>query len=445
MTDPAYPSATRAWLAVVVLMVLYIFSYLDRTILTLLIGPIRHDLHISDTQISLLHGLAFAILYGGLGLPIGRLVDSRHRVGIISIGVLVWSVMTAACGLTRTFGQLFLTRIGVGVGEAALSPAAYSIIADYFPPEKLSRALSAYMASTFIGLALAYVVGGGLATALQGVSWRLPIVGPVWGWHIVFLLVGLPGLVLTVLIWTVREPRRRGALREAGLPVRSAPLREVLAFVALNWRIYSVAFIGFGLISLVFNSMTLWTPTLLVRIHGWSVGQAGMAFGPVVGVFGGGGLYVGGWLSDHRQKRGHRDACIFVAAAGSALGIIPTILTPLMPSGAGVLVMMAPALFFGNFPGGVAVSALQQITPNQMRGQVSAIYLFFLTLLGIGGGPLLVAMTTDYVFHSDLALGLSMAIVDGASAIVATILLVAGLRPYVASHERADAWKLQSQ
>ncbi|RVT95030.1 MFS transporter [Sphingomonas crocodyli] len=421
---------------------LYIFSYIDRTVLTLLVGPIRQDLQISDTEVSLLHGFAFALFYTFLGLPFGRLTDRHHRIGIVSIGILVWSVMTAISGFARSFWQLFLARVGVGVGEAALSPAAYSIITDYFAPDKRSRALSVYVLGSYLGMSLAYLIGGGLVAVLESAPfWDVPLAGPLEGWRIAFLAVGLPGLILAPLIWTVREPRRRGTLRLDGAAVKSVPVSELGGYLRLHWKTYSAHFLGFGLLCLLINGMALWTPTFLIRVHGWSVGEAGAVYGLMIGIFGGFGVVAGGWISDNLQKRGFRGACFIVAAVGSALAIVPTVLMPIVTDSRLMLGLMAPALFFGGIPFGLAVSALQQITPNQMRGQVSAMYQFFNNLLGIGCGPLLVALVTDYVFKDEKALGHSMAIVGGAAAVIATIVLLVGIRPYVESLKLADRWK----
>ncbi|TZG25670.1 spinster family MFS transporter [Sphingomonas montanisoli] len=420
----------------------YIFSYVDRTVLTLLVGPIRRDLQISDTEVSLLHGFAFAIFYTFLGLPFGRLTDRYHRIGIVSIGIFVWSVMTAVCGFARTFGQLFLARIGVGVGEAALSPAAYSIITDYFPPDKRSRALSIYVLGSYLGMSLAYLIGGGLVALLESApTWDVPLAGALEGWRIAFLLVGLPGLLLAPLIWIVREPRRRGTLQQAGAAMKSVPIVELLGYMRIHWKTYSAHFLGFGLLCLLINGMALWTPTFLIRVHGWGVGQAGAAYGLMIGIFGGSGVVAGGWISDYLQKGGHRGACFIAAAVGSALAIAPTIAMPIVGDSRLMLLLMAPALFFGGVPFGLAVSALQQITPNQMRGQVSAMYQFFNNLLGIGCGPLAVALVTDYAFKDEMALGYSMAIVGGVSALIASIILLLGIRPYVTSLRLADSWK----
>lgn len=437
----AYPSTGRAWYAVGVLMVLYIFSYIDRTILTLLVEPIRRDLAISDTQISLLHGLAFALFYTLLGLPLGRLADSRHRIGLISIGVFVWSVMTALCGLAKGFWQLFAARMGVGVGEAALSPAAYSIITDYFPPHKLSRALSTYVMGTYLGMGCAYVIGGGVVSLLSDMAPPiLPLVGMIYPWQVAFFIVGLPGLLLCLLVWTVREPQRQGTLRRLGMMVKSVPLADVLRFIILHKRTYIAHFLGFGLLCLLINGIALWTPTFLARSHGLTLGEAGVTYGVMIALFGGGGIIAGGWFADHLQQRGIRGASFVAAITGAGCAVLPTVAMPLMPTATGALVLMAPALFFGSFPFGLGVAAIQQITPNQMRGQVSAIYLFFSNLLGIGTGPVLVALVTDYVFGDDMALAWSMAIVGGLSALAATFILAWGLRPFQASLEAADDW-----
>ena len=211
-----YPSPVYSWYVVVVLTVAYMFSFLDRQILALLIEPIRQDLEITDFQISLLLGLAFGIFYTALGIPIGRLADRRSRRGIIAVGVTIWCLMTAACGLARNFSQLFLARIGVGVGEATLNPSAYSLISDYFPRQRRGRAISFYNMGVSLGAGVAMVVGGQIiAFAFDTPRVTLPIVGELYAWQLVFLLVGLPGLLIAALMITVREPERRDKLQIA--------------------------------------------------------------------------------------------------------------------------------------------------------------------------------------------------------------------------------------
>ena len=206
-----YPSSGYAWYVVGVLTVAYVFSFIDRQVLNLMVGPIQKDLGINDLQMSLLMGPSFAVFYTLFGIPLGRLADTRSRRAIISVGVAVWSIMTAGCGLTRTFWQLAVMRMGVGVGEASLSPSAYSLISDYFRPERRSTAMSVYSMGIYIGSGLAFLVGGFIIQLAAGTeTTAVPWIGPVRSWQLVFLLVGLPGLLISLLLLTVREPVRKG-------------------------------------------------------------------------------------------------------------------------------------------------------------------------------------------------------------------------------------------
>ena len=202
-----YPSSIVAWYSVLVLMLMYVFSFIDRTIISLLVGPMKRDLHISDVQMGLLQGTAFALFYTFLGLPIARLSDRHNRKSIIAIGVFIWSIMACLCGLARSAGQLFLARIGVGFGEAALSPAAYSMITDSFPRAKLGSAFSVYNVGITIGAGTALLVGGLVVGAVSrpGASYVLPIFGEVHAWQLVFIVTGAPGLLLPLLLLTDRK------------------------------------------------------------------------------------------------------------------------------------------------------------------------------------------------------------------------------------------------
>jgi MFS family permease len=197
-SEDEYGSPTYAWYVVTILLFAYVTSFLDRTILTLLVEPIRESLGISDLQLSLLHGFAFAIFYVSLGVPIARYADSHNRVRLISVGVLVWSLMTAVCGLAKNFTHMFLARVGVGIGEATLSPAAYSIISDYFPVEKRPRAYSIYQTGIYIGMGLAMIIGGYVIAVVPSIE--MPFYGHMEPWQVVFLLVGLPGILIFLLL-----------------------------------------------------------------------------------------------------------------------------------------------------------------------------------------------------------------------------------------------------
>lgn len=429
-TDQAatpFPSAGAAWYAVGVLLVAYTNSFIDRTILALLVPPIQADLGINDTAMSLLHGFAFAIFYTALGVPIARLSDRYARRRIILIGTAFWSVMTMLCGLARNFAQLFLTRVGVGVGEAALSPAAYSMIADLFPKDRLGRALGVYSTGVFFGAGLAFIIGGALVNALAEMpSIALPLLGPVEPWRATFILVGLPGIVIGLLMLTVAEPKRRGVAVSSD----NGRFRETLAFMRRNRATLTCHFLGFSALAVIFNGFIAWSPTFFVRAFGYAPGDAGIALGWLILLAGPAGIITGGMLSDTFMRRGHTDGAMRAGMIGGVGLIVPAGLATLMPSPQLALGLFAVLFFFSSFPYGAAAAALQIITPNRMRAQLSALYLLVLNLIGIGLGPTVIAATSDYLLGGPQKLGLSMAIIGGVMAPAGAALLFFGLKPF---------------
>ena len=234
-----------AWYVVIVLTALYMLSFVDRTILSLLVGSIKRDLGISDTRIGLLQGLSFALFYTIMGLPLGRLADTRSRRNLIAAGVVVWSLFTSACSVAKSFWSLFFTRIGVGVGEAGLSPAAYSLIADYFPPDRLGVAISVYYMGVFLGSSLALLVGGVVVDTMARVhTVTLPLLGTIASWRVTFLIVGLPGLLFALLVYTIKEPLRRNMLRSAQGEKAQLSFGQSLAQMRMRWQ--SVGGISLG-------------------------------------------------------------------------------------------------------------------------------------------------------------------------------------------------------
>ena len=425
MTQPA---ASRAgWYAVSVLILAYTFSYVDRTILTLMVKPIRASLQITDLQLSLLHGLAFAIFYTLLGIPIARLADRGNRRNIITVGVAFWSLMTALCGMARSFGQLFMARVGVGVGEAALSPAAYSMLSDYFRGNALTRALSVYTAAIYVGAGLALMIGGVVIASVPAME--LPWVGHMEPWQVVFLCVGAPGVLIALLMLTVREPPRSGLL--GGDAAKSAmSFRSVMAYMAARRGAYFLLIFGFAVHSLVWNGAMAWIPTFFIRHFGWTQSQVGLRFGMVLMIFGTIGIVFGGFFSGWLKGRGRKDANPLVGLI-SALVLLPAgIIATQSGQAYGALTIFAVFVFAGSMPYGAAATAFQEISPNQMRAQVTAIYFFALNLCGIGLGPTVVAAFTDKVFRSDAAVGDSMAVVFALATPISALLLWLSLKPY---------------
>ena len=426
MTEPALPSRRTAAYAVAVLILAYTFSYVDRTILTLMVGPIRKSLDISDVQLSLLHGLAFAIFYTFMGVPIGRLSDSRKRTSIIAVGIGLWSVMTALCGFARSFGMMFAARIGVGVGEAALSPAAYSMMADYYDGKRLVRALSVYQSAIYIGPAIATAIGGLLLSRLQPLDTGLGHFEP---WQQVFVLVGLPGLLVALLVLTVREPARRGLGAKDPAPSFGA----VLGHIGKQRSAYVLLIAGLCAQSVMWNGATAWIPTHLMRSYGWTPADVAKGYAPVIAVFGVTGTLFGGWLAGVMRERGRSDSNVLICLAAALTALPFGLIAPLMPTATQSLAVFAGFLFFGAMPYGGAAAAFQEITPNRMRGQVSAIYLFFLNMAGIGLGGTIVALVTAHVYHADAAINRGLATVLPIGATLSALLLFAALRPYRAA------------
>lgn len=417
----AYP-----WLVVFILMIAYVFSFVDRQILNLLVGPIRRDLGISDTQMSLLMGFSFAIFYTILGIPLGRLADSKSRRGLIVAGVVVWSFMTALCGLARSYWQLFLFRIGVGVGEATLSPAAYSMIADYFPPERRATAISVYSMGIYLGSGIAFLLGGlviQFAVAQGAVT--LPLIGDVRPWQVVFFVLGGAGIIFSFAFLLVREPARDGASVSAG----GVALGAVVSHLWKNRRTVLCHNLGFAMIAFCSYGTSAWVPSFFIRTFGWKAGEVGIIYGIIVMVFGCAGILFGGWLTDRWQKQGKADAALRVGILACGVAIVGNVYL-LANTGTLAAILMVPSVFALGMPFGAAPAAIVAIVPNQMRGQTAAVYLFIVNLIGLGVGPTAIALVTDYVFANDLALKWSMLIVGSGANIVAIVLLVAGLKPY---------------
>jgi MFS family permease len=426
-----WPPLRVGWYAVAVLFIAYTFSFADRYILSLLIGPIKEDLGLSDTRISLLHGFAFALFYTFMGIPIGRLADRYSRRTIIAIGIAVWSAMTAACGLARGFWELFAARVGVGVGEAALSPAAYSMIADLFPPRLLGRALSVYSAGAIVGGGMAFIVGGMVIQAIvQAPTMTLPLIGTVKSWQLAFIVVGLPGLLVSALMYTLPEPLRRSKALPGSVADQDLPLSQVFRFLGSHWRVYLPLFLGFSMLAVLFNGVLAWTPAFLSRTYGLAIGQSGLYIGVLLLTFGAGGMLAGGVLADRLLDRGYRDATIRTGIV-AGLGCLPFVtLAPLMPNTSAALALMAPLWFFATSGFGAGVAALQYITPNRMRGVASALYLFSGNLLAVGIGPTVIALVTDYGFGDEAALRYSIIVVGATCAVLAVVALGLALRPF---------------
>ncbi len=436
-----YPSPVYAWSVVAILIFAYTISFVDRQIMSLLIQPIKADLQINDTLIGLLHGLAFAVFYTIFGIPIGRLADSKSRKWIIIVGISVWSAMTAACGLAKTFGQLLIARIGVGVGEASLSPSAYSMLSDYFPKEKRGRALSFYGTGVFLGAGLAFLLGGTVVSyTMSADSFALPLVGELRPWQMTFVLVAAPGILAVLLMGFVKEPLRRGLLKREDNQSAQVPLKDVFAFVGRRWGIYIPHFIGFSSLTLIHYSVFVWGPEHFRRTYDWSIADGAYMMGITVIIFATAGIVFGGWVADRLIVKGSKDAHMRIAMY-AAIGLIPVgIAMPLMPTAAAGIAILCVLHFLCAMPFGAGTAALQLIAPNQMRAQISAMYLFAINIIGLGIGPMLTGAITDYVFAAEDQLRYSLATVFGVTAPLGALIIWSGLKGFAKCVEEAETF-----
>jgi MFS family permease len=443
--EEPYPSSGYAWYVVGVLTFVYMFSFIDRQILNLLVRPIRQDLGIRDTDMSVLMGPAFAVSYIFFGILFGRLADSKSRRTIIAMGFVAWSIFTAGCGVAKTYWQMFWLRVGVGTGEASLSPAAYSLITDYFPPKRRATAISVYGMGIYIGSGLAFIVGGAVTEMVmkQG-AWDLPLVGVTRPWQVVFFIIGLPGLLFSLLLYTVREPLRRGArmIKTASgtTQVVQAPLREVLVYLRDNKLTFLCHNVGFALLSFSSYGTSAWVPTFFQRNHGWSIGKSGVVYGTIVMIFATLGIVAGGRFADWMVERGRSDASMRVGLIVSLAWIPTGMLYPIVDNANLAAALLIPTAFLTSAPFGVSAAAIQQMMPNYMRGQASAIYLFVVNLLGLGIGPYAVAFFTDYVFRGDNSVRYSLLIVATAAHLISAVLLWIGLKPFRQSLDYLKKW-----
>ena len=423
---PVVPAvATRyAWYVLAVLTLANVGGFVDRQILSLLVVPIRRDLAISDTQMSLLMGLAFSVFYTVVGLPLGWLADRVSRRAIMGWGVAAWSVMTAASGLAGSFGRLLAVRIGVGVGEATLTPAATSFIPDYFPPERLGTAMSVFALGTFLGSGLAYLIGGAIIGLLAGHEQIvLPLVGAVRPWQSVFFAVGMPGLVVALLFLTVREPVRRSG-------ARGASTAELFAYVKRHRRSFACTSLGFSCSAMVNYGIAAWLATFLIRTYGWTAARAGAVQGGLTMTVGVAGVLAGGRVADWYARRGRTDGPLRVGVIGAVGMLISATAYPLMPSAALCVAWLVVVNFFAAFPWGAIGASAAEIVPSRMRAQGSALYFLVLSLVASTCGPTLVALITDYGFHSDAAVGYSLAIANVAGMGATIIILLYGMPAY---------------
>ena len=403
---PRYPSPGPAWLLVALLTIAYVVSFVDRYILSLLIEPIKADLGLTDFQIGLLLGPAFGIFYATMGLPLGYLADRSRRTWIVAVGIAIWSVATALSGLARSFVQMFIARVSVGVGEAALSPCAMSLIADSFPPDRRGKPIALYSSAISVGAALAALLGAAVLTwagTAEGIE--LPVVGTLVPWRTAFLVAGLPGLVLAPIFFLLREPARiDSSVRRA-----QQHLGHMLAHVGRHALTYGCFVSVFCYMTIVAYSHG-WLAVTFQRTFGWPVETYALYNGLTLIVVGPLSVMFAGSLSDRLTRRGHADAPMRIALLGLFLSVPPATIGPLLDSAVAAFAVVSASTVGSAFISSVGVTALLQIVPAGIRAQTIALYYMTISLTGLFLGPSLVGLLNDTVF-SEAGVRYSVAVI----------------------------------
>ena len=391
-----YPSSGYAWYTVGLLLVVYTFSFIDRQIVSLMATQLIEEFNLSNQQFGLLSGLSFALFYTITGLFCARIADRSSRTRLIAVGLALWSIMTALSGFARSYLQLFLYRMGVGIGEATLAPGANSLLADSFPKQKLSTALSVYAMGIPTGSALAFIIGGQVIELAD----QMPI--ELFGetlktWQKSFLIVGIPGLILTFFVLSLKEPSRKGIVGDEG----AMPFRLVLGYFMENAKAYSSIMLGVSFIAFIGFGSLLWLFRFFNLYHGLSPTQFGDTFGLIALVSGPIGLLFGGIMADRWFKQGKKDAHIRALLIAPLGFIVPATLFPFMGNLDVVWVLVFFSNMFINLPSGIAFAAIQIISPNQCRGQMVAAYVLLTNIIGYAGGSYFVGAVADLVAAND--------------------------------------------
>ena len=367
------------------LTLVYVFNFVDRQLLVILQESIKKELHLSDTQLGLLSGFTFAIFYVTLGIPIARYADKRNRRNIVAMSLSLWSIMTALSGTARNFIQVLFARIGVGVGEAGGSPPAHAMISDYFPPEKRSTALSVYSTGIYIGILIGFLMGGYLNQHL--------------GWRTAFFVLGIPGILFSLLLYTtVKEPQRGATDAPAVSEKNTHSLIEVLKFL-YSTKTFVCLSLATGLHVFCIYGLVNWAPSFLSRLHGMKSSQIGVLLGLIFGIGGGIGTFAGGWMTDYFGKKDKRwylkipayAIILSIFFAAGALFLQNTFLS---------VICLGFCVSLHSMYLGPSIAVVHSLVPASMRALSSAILFLVLNLIGLGFGPLVVGMISDLLAPS---------------------------------------------
>ena len=420
-------ASSHAWWALALLTATYTFSFVDRQIVNLLVDPIRTDLELSDSQVSFLQGLAFALPYVVLSIPVGRIVDRANRIRVLIIGILIWTISCMMCGTAKSFWQLGIARMGIGGGEASVTPASWSLLADYFPPEQRALPISIFLMGPYLGAGLSLLLGAEVISWASGLGQiELPIVGVIAPWQLTFMLVALPGVVIALLLPLLKEPVRQERL---GTDAQAMTWKKVGQYIWPRRQLFGAYLLGSPFLVLVLYALQAWIPSLLVRVHELDIVQAGRYYGTIALIAGSAGVLSGPVFARWLSHRVNAERAPLIVIFISILVLIPFVIAAgLATSLTAALIFISFASYWVTFPLALFATGLQNASPNELRGLMAGCYVLATNLIGLALGPSSVALVSDYVFQSDTAVGKSLALIAAIFLPLAALLVWRGLR-----------------
>ena len=429
-----YPSRKTGYSAVVVMTLAQVFAFIDRQIPAMLVEPIKQDFNLNDSQIALLGGAAFSIFYAIMALPIGYAVDRYKRVNVLGTGIFVWSLMTTLAGLANSFGRLFGARIGVAVGEAVMAPVSVSLVSDYFPQNKQGKPMGIITAGVYIGIGATLIGGGYLIDYLTDIGGiTIPGIGYFKPWQATFLVVGIPGILISVAAFMLHEPRRLGL---AQTPEKDSKSINIFSHLIKNKSTLIPMFAGLIFMALIFYSFTFWAPSMMVRTHGLSLTEVGFGLGIITIISSILGTISSGAVVDYLRSKGRTDAPIRTAMFACIFAMPAICLAPLVENVVAAWMLIGIYLFFISSFAPIGLLAVSGVSSNEVKGQMAAVHAFLMMAFGLSLGPQITAFFTDFILQDESKLGLAVSLTGGLVLPIAAVCFWMSLKRYRKAYDQ---------
>ena len=431
-----YPSRRAGYSAVAVMTLAQVFAFIDRQIPAMLVEPIKQDFNLNDSQIALLGGAAFSIFYAIMALPIGYAVDRYKRVNVLGTGIFVWSLMTTLAGLANSFGRLFGARIGVAVGEAVMAPVSVSLVSDYFPQNKQGKPMGVITAGVYLGIGATLIGGGYLIDYLTDIGGiTIPGIGYFKPWQATFLLVGIPGILISIAAFMLHEPKRLGLSK---MQDNSKPI-NIFSHLKTNKTTLFPMFGGLIFMALIFYSFTFWAPSMMVRTYDLSLTEVGFSLGIITIIASILGTISSGTVVDYLRSRGHSDAPIRTGMYACIFATPAICLAPIVDSLFLTWALIGIYLFFISSFAPIGLLAVSGISGNEVKGQMAAVHAFLMMAFGLSLGPQITAFFTDFVLMDESKLGYAMALTGALVLPVAAIFFKISSSSYQKAYEELSS------